>query len=217
MAVWFLVDVSESLRFATARPDKREVSAEVVALLALSAARNGDRVGALLFTDRVERRIPPRRGAAQVWGIVEEILRCEPRGTRTDLEAPLRELKVTAKRRSVVFLLSDFRAEGYERALRAVGRRHDLTGFAIFDPGEDTLPLLAHFSVTELESGLRTTVSGRHPATREAWRQSAEDDRRDVASRLRAAGADAGQVWTQESALSAVLAVLAARNRRRTR
>src|SRR3954468_13661536 len=138
MTVLLLVDMSASGRFGSREQEKRELAAELAAILAFSAIRNNDRVGLMLFTDEVERFVPPKKGKKHVLRVISEILTFEPRSPRTDLASVLRFVSRVALRRAVVFLISDFLAPAsrYERALRIAGGRHDLIPVTVTDPLE---------------------------------------------------------------------------------
>lgn len=217
LAVWLLVDVSPSMAFATAQPSKRETAAELAGLVALSAARHGDRVGALLFSDRAELTLPARKGAAQAWRIVREVLACEPRGRGSDLALALRHLGALARRRSVAFLVSDFTAGGYERALAAAARRHDVILTPLADPADGRLPSAGLVRVRDLETGQTRLLDGAHRETAEAWAEAAEAGRRAVQAGARAACCDLAPVSTAEGPVRPLLRLFRARARRRAR
>ena len=153
MTVMLLVDLSASERFGSVARPKIETVAEVSALLAFSAIRNNDRVGLILFTDRVEKFVPPKKGKAHVMRVVTEILNAQPEGTGTDLRQALDMLGKVTKRRSVAFLVSDFIADGYDRALRVASTKHDLIPITVVDPREEELPDVGIALVEDLESG----------------------------------------------------------------
>jgi uncharacterized protein (DUF58 family) len=153
MTVMLLVDLSASERFGSVAQPKTETLAELAALLAFSAAKNNDRVGLILFTDRVERFVPPKKGAGHVMRVVTEILSAKPEHKGTDIRAALDLLGNVAKRKAVVFLISDFIADGYERALRITSAKHDLIPIQIVDPREEELPDLGIVLMEDLESG----------------------------------------------------------------
>ncbi|MCA1808027.1 MAG: DUF58 domain-containing protein, partial [Lentisphaerae bacterium] len=136
LTIIFLVDISGSMCFGSRRRSKAEVAAELTGLLALSAIKNQDKVGLVLFSDRIERYVPPRKGRTAAMRLVREVLAAEETRRPTDLAAALEFLSRVQKRRAVVFLISDFMAGDYERALRVAARRHDLIGCTVGDPLE---------------------------------------------------------------------------------
>lgn len=155
MTVMLLVDASGSGRFGTREQSKREVAAEVAALLAFSAIKNNDQVGLIIFTDQVERFVPPKKGKKHVLRVITEILTFEPRSRGTDVKAGLDFLGRVARRRSVAFLVSDFIAprSSYEQALRVSQRRHDLVPVTLTDPMEEALPKLGYVTFEDVETG----------------------------------------------------------------
>lgn len=159
MTVMLLVDLSASERFGAVGRPKLETVAEVAALLAFSAIKNNDRVGLIMFTDRVERFVPPKKGKGHVMRVVAEILNAKPEGKGTDLRSALDMLGHVLKRRSVVFLLSDFiqapqlAAASYEKPLRLAAARHDLIPIEVADRREEELPDLGLVLCEDLETG----------------------------------------------------------------
>ena len=178
MTVMLMVDLSASERFGSVDKPKIETVAEVAALLAFSAIKNNDRVGLILFTDRVERYVPPKKGRSHVMRVVTEILNADPEGEGTDLGVALDLLGGIGKRRTVAFLISDFIADQYEKPLKVVSAKHDLIPIQIVDPREDELPDVGLALVEDLETGELVEVDTsnldvRADYAREAQRQRA--------------------------------------------
>jgi len=178
MTVMLLVDLSASERFGSVEKPKIETVAEVAALLAFSAIKNNDRVGLILFTDRIERFVPPKKGRSHVMRVVTEILNADPEGEGTDLAVALDLLGGIGKRRTVAFLISDFIADEYEKPLKVVSAKHDLIPIQIADPREDELPDVGLALVEDLETGELVEVDTsnldvRADYAREAQRQRA--------------------------------------------
>jgi uncharacterized protein (DUF58 family) len=169
MTVMLLVDVSASEQFGTRSSSKARVAAEVSALCAFSAIKNNDRVGLILFSDRVEKIVPPQKGQKHVMRVVREILGAEPTGRGTDLNVALHTLAKVARRRSVAFLISDFFADGYERALSLGAARHDLIPVLIADPRDDQLPDVGLGSFADLETGADVLVDTSSKAVRDHY------------------------------------------------
>jgi uncharacterized protein (DUF58 family) len=155
MTVLLLVDMSASGRFGSRDQEKREIAAELAAILAFSAIRNNDRVGLIIFTDEVERFVPPKKGKKHVLRVISEILSYVPRSPRTNLGTALDFLGRIARRRAVAFLVSDFLAPSsqYERALRIAARRHDLIPVTVTDPLEEALPAVGLVELEDPETG----------------------------------------------------------------
>lgn len=176
MTVMLLVDISASSLFGTRVRSKTRLAAEAAATLAFSAARNGDRIGLVMSSDRVERVIAPKRGDRHAMRVVKEVLERTPLSPRTDLRVSLEALHRTVRRRCVAFLMSDFFAEGYERALALVAAHHDLVPMVLVDPRDRVLPDVGLASFEDLETGETITLDTSSRAVREHF--AAESKRR---------------------------------------
>jgi uncharacterized protein (DUF58 family) len=177
LTLMLVVDVSASEGFGTTHQTKARLAAKVAATLAFSAIRNNDRVGLIMFTDRVELFVPPKKGKKHVLRVISEILRFRPAGRGTDLCAGLDYLGKVARRRAVAFLISDFIAEGWERSLRLARTRHDLVPVCISDPREEALPAMGVVHVEDPESGAVCAVDTSSRAVREAFENEAKHRR----------------------------------------
>ena len=153
LTVMLVVDVSSSGAFGTGHKQKNEVAAELAALLAYTAIKSNDRVGLVIFSDRIERYIPPKKGSAHVWRVIREILSFRPTRRSTDLEGALEYLSKVLRRRSVVFVLSDFLDEGFGDRLRVAARKHDVTALSIGDRRERDLPPIGLLELEDAETG----------------------------------------------------------------
>ncbi|MFA5043306.1 MAG: DUF58 domain-containing protein [Kiritimatiellia bacterium] len=153
LTIIFLVDISGSMIFGSGLRSKAEVAAELTSLLALSAIKNQDKVGMILFSDRIERYLPPRKGRTAAMRLVREVLAAGETRRETNLGAALQFLNKVQKRRAVVFLISDFLATGYEKELRVLARHHDLIACPICDPREQSLPNIGLLEVVNPETG----------------------------------------------------------------
>lgn len=153
LTVMLLVDLSGSLIFGTVEKTKQQVAAELSAILAFSAMKNNDKVGLLLFTDKIEKFVPPRKGRKHVLRIIREVLSFEPVGKSTNLKGALEYMNNAIKKKSIVFLLSDFMDKGYENILRIVGRKHDLIGVVLNDQREKEIPKMGLIKFTDAETG----------------------------------------------------------------
>lgn len=179
LTVILAVDLSGSLGFGTRVEEKRELVAAVAATIAFSAIRSNDRVGMLLFTDRVESFVPPRKGVRHVLRIVRDLLAFEPAGRGTDIGRALDELARNLSRRSVVCVASDFLQPAgvapWETALARLRRRHDLIPIVVSDPFERTIPDVGIVELEDLETGARRMFDTSSRWVREAWREIADD------------------------------------------
>jgi uncharacterized protein (DUF58 family) len=153
LTVMLLVDLSASKDFGTVRRLKNELAAELAALLAFSAIQNNDRVGALIFTNVVEKYIPPKKGRKHVLRVVRELLAYEPVHRKTSIETAIRYLNNVLTKKSVVFLISDFLDQGYEQSLRVANQRHDLIALPISDPRDTELPDVGILQMLDPETG----------------------------------------------------------------
>ena len=148
-----LVDVSGSTEFGTYQQKKSDIIAEISALLAFAAIRNNDKVGLICFTDQVELFIPPRKGKKHVLRLIRDILYCEPKRVTTDLGEALSFLERIQKRKSVVFLISDFRDDNYEKPLKRINPRHDLVAISVADRRETEFPDVGLIELEDTETG----------------------------------------------------------------
>src|SRR5437867_3360536 len=178
LTVMLLVDASASGSFGSTGKTKGEIAAEISALLAFSAIKNNDRVGAALFTDRVEKFIPPRRGANHVLRVVRELLFYKPERRGTRIQSALEHLNHVVHKRAVVFLISDLLDQGYEQALKVANRKHDLVILQIADPREEELPDLGILAVRDAETGEIVYIDTALPRVREFYRQNWERNQR---------------------------------------
>ncbi len=204
LTVMLMVDLSGSHRFGTQRHEKHEVIAEVAALLAFSAISNNDKVGLIAFTDQVERFLPPRKGVRHVLRLIRDILFFQPTRRGTSLRQALDYLNRVLRRRSIVFLLSDFLDKGFERALKQTGRRHDLIAIRVFDHREEELPPVGLVRLEDAETGSERLVNTRRREVREAYRQAAQQRRETLRQLFRAGNVDLIEAGTDGSHLDSL-------------
>jgi len=190
LTVLLAVDVSASGAFGGGDKSKREQMAELGAVLAFSAIRNRDKVGLLLFSDRVERHVPPAKGTRHGLRIVRDLLGFEPAGRGTDLGAALVRLRRTQRRRAVVFLVSDFLGTGWRTPLTLLAKRHDVVAVSMRDPLEETLPDFGLLRLEDLETGERRWLDAGDPVRRRAWAARWAERRKRLVDDLRQAGVD---------------------------
>ncbi len=177
LTVMLVVDVSASGDFGTREKLKGEVAVEICALLAFSAIKNNDKVGLIIFSDRIEKFVPPRKGRRHVLRVLRELLYHEPEGRGTDIAAALEYLTHVQRKKAVTFLVSDFRDDGYEKALAVAGRRHDLIAVRLGDRRERELPPLGYLELEDPESGERVVVNTSDPRFRETFEQRVDEAR----------------------------------------
>ena len=170
LTVMLLVDLSRSENFGTAAAMKNEIATEICAVLAFSAIRNNDKVGLILFTDKIEKFIPPKKGKAHILRIVRELLSFEPEGSGTDVKGALQYLNSVIKKRSITFVLSDFIDQGYDAALRIVSKKHDVIAITLRDPREREMPRIGLIKMKDAESGVERWVDTNSIHIQQAFR-----------------------------------------------
>jgi uncharacterized protein (DUF58 family) len=173
LTVMLMVDASGSGRFGSVERFKNELAAELCAVLAISAIKNNDKVGLMIFTDEVELYIPPSKGRHHVLRVIREVLYYEPKGRGTKIPEALNFLNRVTKRRAVTFLLSDFMASDYEVPLRIASKRHDIIGVSVTDPREETLPEVGLVSLRDAETGREVLVDTSDAHVREQYAREA--------------------------------------------
>ncbi len=190
LSIMFVVDASGSGAFGSAVRFKAELAAELCAVLAFSATRNNDRVGLVMFSDRIEKVVPPRKGRRHVLRVVRELLYSEPEGTGTDIPMALDYLANIVRRHAVVFLVSDFQTTGYERALAVANRRYDLIAIDVSDPRERELPRVGLVELEDAETGERVVVDTGDRRFVEGFAREMEKGRAERESTFRRLGVD---------------------------
>ena len=153
LTVYLLVDISKSGEFGSQNQLKQEFGAEIASVLGFSAIKNNDKVGLILFSNDIEKYVVPKKGKSHVLRVIRELLYNEPKGNKTSIKNVLDYLLKVAKRKSVVFLISDFIDDDYWASLKIVNRKHDLIGIRLFDPAEKLLPDIGVIKVRDPESG----------------------------------------------------------------
>jgi uncharacterized protein (DUF58 family) len=217
LTVMLVVDVSRSMRFGTAGTEKRELAAELCAVLGFAAMRNNDKVGLVLAGERVEHFVPPSRGRSHLLRMLRDVLGIVPDAGGTHLGEALRFVLRTTRRRSLVFWLSDFEDRLEVRDWRVLSRRHDVTAFALTDPRDLTLPNAGWVEIEDLESGRRTLVDSGRRKTRDAYAAAADARRREWRKVLHQARCPVVEVRTDASYLPVLMAYFSARRRGRVR
>ena len=214
LTVVLVVDVSASGAFGSVEASKRELAAELAAMLAFSALRNQDKVGLILFSDDVELFVPPRKGRLHVLRIIREVLFYQPRGRRTSIAAALDYLNKVITRRSVVFLISDFQSPDFSRALAVTSRRHDLVAVPVVDPLEDELPDVGLLSLEDAETGSLVEINTSDRRVRAAFVNAVSTRRAQMDNLLRRNRVDSITLRTDQDYLPALRAFFHQRERR---
>jgi len=214
LTVMLAVDVSGSERFGTRRRFKSEVASELAAVLAMSAIRNNDRVGAMMFTDTVEHVVPPKKGRRHALRLIRDILAFEPKGRGTDIAGATEYLTKMLTRKAIIFLVSDFQGPDIERPLKLLAQRHDVVAVTLEDPSERALPDIGLVRFVDPETGEMFDVDTSNPAVRAQFdtNVSAEADRR--RHLLRRLAIDEIPVRTNEGIMDPLLRFFRTRERR---
>ncbi|MFH1645233.1 MAG: DUF58 domain-containing protein [Candidatus Omnitrophota bacterium] len=153
LSVMLLLDISGSSYFGTVDKLKRQLAAEICSVLAFAAIKNNDKVGLIAFTDRIEKFIPPRKGISHVLRVIREALYLNPEGVKTDIPKAIEYLNRVIRRKTITFIVSDFYAEGYKRALSIANKRHDIVALTITDPKEIDIPDIGIAKFSDAETG----------------------------------------------------------------
>ncbi len=215
---WFLLDISPSMGFGPTERPKERVLADMAATLARLLTRNGNRVGAIIYSNRIERTIPPRGGRNQVLRLIRDLTRegSAPGGSTTDLSVLLNAGLNTFKRRSLVFVISDFISEpGWDRPLSLLNRRHELLAIRLWDRREVDMPDAGLIAVEDAETGEQLFVDTSNPEFRRRFFEAAERREKSLHDDLRRAGVNLYSVSTEEDLVKAFIRLATLRKRRR--
>jgi uncharacterized protein (DUF58 family) len=214
MTVMILLDVSASGNFGSVEESKREMAAEIAAILAFSAIHNNDKVGLLLFSDRVELFIPPKKGRHHILRLIREMLYFEPVGRGTDLSGALEYLNKVVTRRSLLFVVSDFLAPDFSRPLTVTAKRHDTVALRVVDPAEENLPDVGVVLLEDPETGEQIEVDTSRRSISRSYAKHAEDRLRDLGRLFGARGIDLLELHTDRDYLPVLRGFFERRGRR---
>lgn len=215
LVLYLLVDVSASNGFSSTPATKRELAAELAALLAFAADANNDKAGLIAFSDEVELYLPPKKGLQHVLRLARELIYLRPRGRGTDLGAALDYLMRVAKRPGVVFLISDFHARGYEPALRLAAQKHDVSAISLSDPRELELPRVGLINLKDPETGDELLIDTDDAATRRRFSAAAAAAAAERRRLLASLGVDEVAIRTDRSYIEPLMAFFRSRAGRR--
>ncbi|MCY3712823.1 MAG: DUF58 domain-containing protein [Gemmatimonadetes bacterium] len=214
LTVILMADVSASGHFGTVNQMKSEITAEICALLAFAAIQNNDRVGLLMFTDQIEKFIPPKKGRTHILRVIREVLYTQPDHTGTDLTQALEYLNRLLTRRSIVFILSDFLTEDYMKPLRVASKRHDVVAVTITDPRELSLPGVGLIELEDAETGEEVLVDTGDAGWRRQYAEYNEALREARDQQFRVTGVDAIHIRTDEPYIDPLLQFFKLRERK---
>jgi len=214
LTVMLVLDASLSCYVGSGSRMKRQLAAELCSVIALSADRNNDKVGLLVFTDRAEKFVPPRKGTRHVLRVVREALYFAPAQTGTDIGAALEYLNRVTKRRTITFLISDFLSPDFSRPLLVTNKRHDVVGIRIVDPAERAVPALGLVMFRDAETGEMCLTDTSDPKTRAQYEEISRARARIAEESLRSAGVDLIDVRTDRSYTGELMRFFSARARK---
>ncbi len=215
LTVIFLVDLSRSMAFGSGSQLKNRIATELCAVVAFSAIKNHDKVGLLLFTDRVERFIPPKKGSKHVLRVVRDVLSFEPTGHGTRLTTAFDYLASVLHRKAVIFLISDFFCEDIGTTLAIANRRHDVIAVHLVDPRQEILPPVGWIRWEDLEQEREIVLNSSNEHVRKSYQQWAQVHRQRVKEITRAAGVDLVEVRTDQPYIDPLLRFFRMRSMRR--
>ena len=214
LTVMLVLDLSGSHRFGTRKKFKRELLAEVAGMLAFLAIRTNDKVGAILFSSKVEKYIPPKKGASHVWRLIKEVFTYQPEDLSTDLDGVLTFLNRVSKRHAIVFLISDCMDTGFEKSLRLTSKKHDLTVIRISDPAEETLPNVGFVYLRDPETGIKTLVNSNSRKLKKKWRSHRDEQKAYLNELFKKAGIDQVELTTDGPVVEPLTRLFESRKRR---
>lgn len=214
LTVILMVDLSGSLIFGSADKTKQQIAAEISAILAFSALKNNDKVGLILFTNKIEKFVPPRKGRKHVLRIIRDVLSFEPEGKSTNLKVALEYMNNAIKRRSIVFLLSDFIDSGYEKILRILGKRHDLIGMVLNDKREADIPNIGLVKFTDAETGNERWIDTGDRRTRFLFNKLREREKENLQSLFLSSRLDSVEIETGQNYIKPLVQFFKMRERR---
>lgn len=199
MTVMLLIDISASEHFGTLAQSKKEIIAELSAILSFSAISNNDKIGALFFTSKNELFIPPKKGRKHILRIIREVIQFEPQHKGTDIANALRYFSNMVKKKSIAFVISDFYDNNYEHAIKVANNRHDVIGLRVTDKGEAALPKVGYLPVYDVETGRTLTLNTNRKSVRESFRIKRLDILNNTQHILRKSGVDFANIYTDEN------------------
>jgi uncharacterized protein (DUF58 family) len=173
LTIMFLLDLSRSVFFGSTGCLKRELAAEICAVLAATALKNNDKVGIILFTDQIESYIPPRRGTRHVFKVIKEALYTQPKGTGTDIAKSFEYLNKVLKKSAIIFVVSDFYVKGFKKPLSVANKKHDVVAIQINDPRDFSIPDIGIVQMEDLESGKTYFLDTSNSKVRQKYKQMA--------------------------------------------
>ncbi len=205
LTVMLIVDISNSGLFGTSQTLKRELITELSAVLAFSASANKDRIGAILFSDKIEKYIPAKKGKSHVLRIIRELIHTTPSGESTDITSALKFFSKMVKKKSTAFLLSDFKSKDYQDAIKVASRKHDLIALKFTDPAELKLPNIGFAKFNDLESGKTKWVNTSLKSVRLKYQQNQIEFNTKLRETFRKSNVDFTEICTDKDYIKPML------------
>ena len=199
LTLMLLVDVSSSGSFGSDQKFKNEIAAEVASIIAFAAIKNNDKIGLIIFSDKIEHHIPPKKGKAHIWNIIRTILSFKPEGKGTNLALPLEYLLKIQKKKATTFLISDFQDTNYEQQLKLANQKFDLIAINIIDPREETLPDVGMVFLEDLETGKTLLVNTHDPQMLKEHQKRCSQKKQDRKKFFNSIGIDTIEIFTNKS------------------
>jgi uncharacterized protein (DUF58 family) len=214
LTVMLLMDVSSSSLFGTVKGFKNEIGAELGAILAFAAVKNNDKVGLIIFSDIIEKYIPPQKGRSHVWRVIKEVMEYQPQKKNTDITVALDFLNHVLNRRAICFLISDFICEDFEKTLRITNKKHDMIAVSITDPREQELPAIGFIELEDAETGEIILVDTGDRLARQQFKEVQADVARERRELFRSIGVDYIDIMTDRSLIDPLLKFFLLREKR---
>ena len=199
LTLMLLVDVSSSGNFGSDQKFKNEIAAEVASIIAFAAIKNNDKIGLIIFSDKIEHHIPPKKGKAHIWNIIRTILSFKPEGKGTNLALPLEYLLKIQKKKATTFLISDFQDTNYEQQLKLANQKFDLIAINIIDPREETLPDVGMVFLEDLETGKTLLVNTHDSQMLKEHQKRCSQKKQDRKKFFNSIGIDTIEIFTNKS------------------
>lgn len=213
LTVMLLVDVSGSLEFGTTQQYKKDIITEVAATLAFSTIQNNDKVGAVFFSDKVEKFIPPKKGKKHVLHIIRELLVLEPESNKTDIAGALKYFTNAIKKRSTAFIISDFMDNGFERTLSIANNKHDVAALQVFDIRESELPDVGLIKLKDAETGERLWIDTGDKRLRKSYKHQWNERQLQLQKIFKQSGVDSVSMSTADDYVRALMRLFKLRGR----
>ena len=214
LTIMLMVDVSNSGQFGSVTQLKNEVAAEIAAILAFAAVKSNDKVGLIIFSDMVEKFIPPKKGRNHVWRVIREVLQHIPRSKKTDINVVLDFLNKITTRRVIAFLISDFIAKEYEKSLRTTNKKHDVVAISITDPRERELPKVGFIELEDAETGEAMLIDTNDSSIRKGFSALANRTLKELLERFRRSTVDHIGIYTDQPYIDPIMKFFRMREKR---